>query len=151
MRRSLSGGRAACLYLADLFRLRRHRLEKLVCPLARMPRLRDESSSGPQRGEEHPMARTEPSGSPGVGWGVEPRTRGALAPAECQQIKRIRFDLLERVLAIRGPGDLMALELEITHDQLEVLGIIVGCQDLYLLGGHMSRISSLILQTMCLT
>src|SRR5713226_7745740 len=32
------------------------------------------------------MARTEPSGSPGVGWGAEPRTRRALARAECQQL-----------------------------------------------------------------
>ena len=30
------------------------------------------------------MARTAPSGSPGVGWGDEPRTRRALARAECQ-------------------------------------------------------------------
>jgi outer membrane protein assembly factor BamB len=31
------------------------------------------------------MARAAPSGSPGVGWGDEPRTRRALARAECQQ------------------------------------------------------------------
>jgi hypothetical protein len=30
------------------------------------------------------MARTAPSGSPGAGWGNEPRTRRALAQAECQ-------------------------------------------------------------------
>ena len=30
------------------------------------------------------MARAAPSGSPGVGWGAAPRTRGAVAPAECQ-------------------------------------------------------------------
>src|SRR5215472_18032538 len=32
------------------------------------------------------MARTAPSGSPGVGWGGEPRTRWAVAQAECQRI-----------------------------------------------------------------
>jgi Arc-like DNA binding domain len=47
------------------------------------------------------MARTEPSGSPGVGWGVEPRTRRALARAECQKITFVLpRQLIERLRAV---------------------------------------------------
>jgi hypothetical protein len=36
------------------------------------------------------MARAAPSGSPGVGWGDEPRTRRASARAECQKVLPLR-------------------------------------------------------------
>ena len=48
-------------------------LEGLVRPLALVPRLWNEPSSGPQRGQEHRKARAAPSGSRGVGRVREPR------------------------------------------------------------------------------
>jgi hypothetical protein len=42
------------------------------------------------------MARAAPSGSPGVGWGGEPRTRRPLGRAECQCIFQLGLDLHSR-------------------------------------------------------
>ena len=42
------------------------------------------------------MARAAPSGSPGVGWGDEPRTRRAVARAECQ----LPADVAQRAQAV---------------------------------------------------
>src|SRR5262245_35372295 len=46
------------------------------------------------------MARTAPSGSPGGGWGAEPRTRRALAPAECQCPNEWGLSLVGRVVVL---------------------------------------------------
>jgi hypothetical protein len=43
------------------------------------------------------MARAAPSGSPGVGWGIEPRTRRPLGRAECQE-SRVRAEARDDVV-----------------------------------------------------
>jgi putative transposase len=46
--------------------------------------LRADPGPRSERGQEHLLARTAPSGTRGVACGDEPRTRRAVAPAECQ-------------------------------------------------------------------
>ena len=67
-----------------VFWLRRSGPERLVRPLAQLPRLRNEPPSGPQRRSEYRPARAAPSGRRGGSRVGEPRIRGAVAPAECQ-------------------------------------------------------------------
>src|SRR5260370_23537041 len=69
-----SRSRAACLYQPDVLWLRRHRLERLVRPLALLPELRNEPPSGPQRRQEYREAWAKPSGTRGLGRLGEPRT-----------------------------------------------------------------------------
>src|SRR5260221_8735802 len=76
MRRASSRSRAARLYLASLFRLRRHGHEGLIRPVAYVPGLRDEPAPGPQCRKEHLALRTakwvraEPSGANAARWGI---------------------------------------------------------------------------------
>ncbi len=83
--RSGRGGGTPSVHQPDVLWLRRPRLEGLVRPLAHLPALRHQPASGPQRREKHPMARAAPSGTRGSACGDEPRTRRALARAECQK------------------------------------------------------------------
>src|SRR5262245_12965059 len=68
-----------------MFWLWRHGPEGLIHPLAFVPGVRHEPSSGPQRCKEFTMARAAPSGTRGDTCGDEPRTRWALVPVECQE------------------------------------------------------------------
>src|SRR5262249_19833203 len=54
---------------------------------------------GPRRarGQQRAMARTAPSGTRGDACGEEPRTRGALAPAECQSLSSTCVRLVRQV------------------------------------------------------
>src|SRR5260221_3641457 len=83
---------ASRVHQPDLFGLRGHRAERFVGSLALLPGVWDESAPRPQRRAEHPVAGASaqwagirPSDANVARWGVRsPRTRGALAPAECQ-------------------------------------------------------------------
>ncbi len=88
MRWSLSGRGHSCVHQPAVFRARLwgHCAEGLIRPLASLPRVWNEPTSGPQRGEKHRKARAEPSGRRGVGRVGEPRIRRAVAPAECQEL-----------------------------------------------------------------
>src|SRR5260370_11267377 len=83
-RRQASGSGFSGVYLAGLFGLWGAHLQDALGAHPRLYALRADSGPRRERGAKHPMARTAPSGSPYVGGGDEPRTRGALAPAECQ-------------------------------------------------------------------
>src|SRR5258708_34413714 len=86
MRRQASGSGFSGVYLAGLFGLWGAHLQDALGAHPRLYALRADSGPRRERGAKHPMARTAPSGSPYVGGGDEPRTRGALAPAECQDL-----------------------------------------------------------------
>src|SRR5258708_6289793 len=83
---------ASRVHQPDLFGLRGHRAERFVGALALLPGVWDESAPRPQRRAEPPVAGASakwagirPSDANVARWGVRsPRTRGALAPAECQ-------------------------------------------------------------------
>src|SRR5262245_13530579 len=84
MRRSLSHSDQSGVYQSEVFWLWRVGLQRLVCPLALLPGLRNEPAQRPQRGEEQGTAWAKPSGR---GWGTgleEPSIHRAVAPAECQ-------------------------------------------------------------------
>jgi putative transposase len=56
-----------------------------ACAHPRLYRLRTQSGPRRERGQQYLLAQTAPAGSRGAAsCGAEPRTRGALAPAECQ-------------------------------------------------------------------
>src|SRR5260370_28442561 len=84
MRRQASGSGFSGVYLAGLFGLWGAHLQDALGAHPRLYALRADSGPRRERGAKHPMARTAPSGSPYGGGGAEPRTRGAVAPAECQ-------------------------------------------------------------------
>jgi chloride channel protein, CIC family len=58
------------------------------------------------------MARTEPSGSPDSGGGAEPRTRWALAPAECQPLEILFVREVMRTNIVALPADITPTDLE---------------------------------------
>ena len=66
MRWSESSCGPSCVHLPDLFRLWGHGLQRLVRPLALLPRLRHEPAQRPQRREEYRAAWAKPSGRGGV-------------------------------------------------------------------------------------
>src|SRR5262249_26322009 len=79
-----SGRGATSVHVAGLLRLWGTGLEKPLGTHPRLPVLW--THPGPRRkcGQKHPMGRAGPSGSPGAGWGDEPRTRRPVGRAECQ-------------------------------------------------------------------
>jgi putative transposase len=79
-----SGSGQPGVYAAGLQRLRRTGVQEPVRSHARLHQLRTHARLRRERGAQHPMARTAPSGTRGDACGEEPRTRGAVAPAECQ-------------------------------------------------------------------
>src|SRR5262245_49217255 len=85
MRRSLSGSSAACLYEPEVLWLWTGGVERLIGPLARLPRLWHELASRPQCRQEYREGRAGPSGRRGVSCVGEPSIRQAVARAECQR------------------------------------------------------------------
>jgi len=84
MRWKASGSGQPGVHHAGLQRVRRAHTKEPQCAHPRLHELRTGTRPRCERGQNYSMARTAPSGSPGVGWGNEPRTRRPLGRAECQ-------------------------------------------------------------------
>src|SRR5712691_9841708 len=85
MRREASGSGASGVDVPGLVGLWGTSPEESVRAHACLYALRTHPGPRRQRGQKPLMARTAPSGSRGVACGDEPRTRRAVAPAECQK------------------------------------------------------------------
>jgi hypothetical protein len=84
MRRQARGRGQSGVYLAGVQRVRGAHTAVLERAYPRLYLLPTRPGPRRERGQNHPLARTAPSGTPGDGWGDAPRTHGALAPLECQ-------------------------------------------------------------------
>ncbi len=89
MRREASGSGQSGIYIAGLLRLWCTNTEESFRANPHLYRLRPDPGPRRERGEKYPMARAAPSGTRGDACGVEPRTRRALARAECQSGRRM--------------------------------------------------------------
>src|SRR5712691_11476979 len=96
MRREASGSGASGVDVPGLVGLWGTSPEESVRAHACLYALRTHPGPRRQRGQKPLMARTAPSGSRGVACGAEPRTRRAVAPAECQ------FSGIRRLVDVGG-------------------------------------------------
>ena len=83
-RREASGSGSPSVHVPGLQRMWGAHSEVLECSYPRLYQLWAYPGPRRERGQEHSMARTAPSGTRGDACGDEPRTRRALARAECQ-------------------------------------------------------------------
>jgi putative transposase len=106
VRRQARGSGQSSVYLAGVFRLWGAHAASLERAHPRLHELRAHPGPRRERGQNHALAWTTPSGTRGDTCGVEPRTRWAVAHAECQRCSTGRREDRRPLAQVTAPHPL---------------------------------------------